>query len=184
MSASEPTIDRSGRKFSATARRPLYYLAGVSALFCVGLFIVSTHDRDFMYPQDSVIYERLANICALAAAIGIIYLAAARTYRKHGGPMERTGFGAFLVEGGKAYLDRQRARLIALGSVTLLGAGAATWTLITMVNFQGEGYDSLPIVIWGLVVAFLLLVPVLGAPLFLCLPLMAARKLRRAHSPA
>lgn len=183
MSASEPTIDRSGRKFSAAVRRPLYYLAGVSALFCVGLLIISVHDRDFMYPQDNVIYERLAIICALVAAIGVIYLAAARTYRKQGGPMERTGFGYFLVEGGRAYLDRQRRRLITLGSVTLLGAGGAAWTLFTMVNFDGEGYDSVPILISGLLLALLLLVPALGAPLFLCLPLMAARKLRRAHSP-
>ena len=120
MSASEPTIDSAGRQFSAVARRPLYYLAGVIALFFVGLLIISVHDRDFMYPQENVIYERLANVCTLAAAIGVIYLVAARTYRRQDGPMER---------------------------------------------------------------ALLLFVPTLGAPLFLCLPLMAARKLRRAHSP-
>jgi len=182
MSASEPTIDRSGRKFSAAVRRPLYYLGGVSALFCVGLLIISVHDRDFMYPRDNVIYERLAIVCALVAAIGVIYLAAARIYRKQGGPMERTGFGSFLVEGGRAYLDRQRRRLITLGSVTLLGAGAAALTLFAMVNFDGEGYDGLPLLICGLLLALLLIVPTLGAPLFLCLPLASARKLRRTHS--
>ena len=182
MSASETTIERSGRKFSAAARRPLYYLAGVCALFYVGLLMISVHDRDFMYPEDRVIYERLANICALIAAIGVIYLVAARTYRKHGGPMESTGFGDFLVEGGRAYLDRQRRRLITLGSVTLLGAGAAALTLLAMVNFDGEGYEGLPLVICGLLLALLLVVPTLGAPLFLCLPLTSARKLRRTHS--